>query len=56
MRDGLEDITLLQMLERKDANKARAVCDGLVMNWWVYCTSPTRYMETRKFLLEALSE
>ena len=56
MRDGLEDITLLKMLERKDVGKARAICDGLVTNWWVYCTSPTRYMETRKFLLESLSE
>lgn len=56
MRDGLEDITLLKMLQRRSPEKARAICDGLVNNWWVYCTSPVRYRASRAELLESLSE
>ena len=55
MRDGIEDHTLLSMLEKRDPAAARALCGSMVTNWWVYTTSPTDFRVLRRSLLEALS-
>lgn len=53
-RDGVEDLTLLQMLAEKNPAKAEALADTLVYNWWVYCGSPVQFRQIHKALLEAL--
>ena len=56
MRDGIEDLTLLQQLARKDPGRARALCDQVVTNWWVYVTDPDGFLSVRRDLLEALTQ
>lgn len=54
-RDGIEDLTLLQMLEEHNPQKAQELADRMVFNWWNYCTSPAQFHDIRKSLLESLS-
>lgn len=54
MRDGIEDIALLEMLSEKDSAMARGICDDLITSWWVYCTSPARYRAAKSRLLDSL--
>lgn len=56
MRDGIEDYTLLKMLEKKDPAKAKAICDSVIFNWFVYSTSGTHLNVARRQLLKALAE
>ena len=56
MRDGLEDLTLLQMLTEKNPAVARWLVDSTVTNWWVYIGNPDVYRSTRRDLLKALAE
>lgn len=55
-RDGIEDLTLLQMLSEKSPEMADALTDALITNWWVYVGNPDTYRQTRRELLKALSE
>lgn len=55
-RDGIEDLTLLQMLAEKSPETADALTDALITNWWVYVGSPDTYRQTRRELLRSLSE
>lgn len=55
-RDGIEDLTLLQMLAEKNPSLADWYADSLITNWWVYVGSPELYRETRRNLLKSLSE
>lgn len=55
-RDGIEDLTLLKMLAGKDKDRADAIANSLITNWWVYAGSPSSYRGARRELLKALSE
>ncbi|WP_339071028.1 glycoside hydrolase domain-containing protein [Chitinophaga sp. 212800008-4] len=55
MRDGIYDYELLKMLEQKDAAKAKALVNELIMNFNDYDSSIRYFREVRKRLLEALS-
>lgn len=56
MRDGIEDYTLLKMLEAKNPAAAQRICDAVILNWWVYSTDPDHFNNIRRQLLEYLSE
>ncbi len=56
MRDGIEDYTLLKMLEAKDPAAARQICDAMILNWWVYSTDPEHFDNVRRQMLEKLAE
>lgn len=55
-RDGIDDYQLLRMLEKKDPEKAKALADGIILNFDSYDGSIPFFRKTRKELLEALSE
>lgn len=55
-RDGIEDLTLLQMLSDKNPEAADAITNSMITNWWVYAGSPSLYRGSRRELLKALSE
>lgn len=54
MRDGLEDLALLEMLSLKDPAAAKWIADSIVTNWWVYTGSPSAYRAAKRELLKAL--
>ena len=54
-RDGLEDLTLLQMLAEKDPGAADALANSLITNWWVYVGNPETYRQTRREMFKALT-
>lgn len=54
-RDGMEDLTLVQMLAEKEPATAEYLVNSLITNWWVYAGNPNAYRSTRRELLKALS-
>jgi hypothetical protein len=55
MRDGIYDYELLKMLEKKDAAKAKQFANEIVRNFADYDGSISYFRETRKKMLELLS-
>ena len=55
-RDGIEDLTLLRMLAKKDEGAADAIVNSLITNWWVYAGKPEDYRQAKRWLLQELSE
>jgi hypothetical protein len=54
MREGVEDFALLDMLNRKDPEKAKKIAGDAVTSFTDYVRDPKRFREIRKALLEAL--
>ena len=54
MRDGIEDWELLRLLQKKDAGKARLVCDSVVRSLTDYTLDPSEFREDRMRLIKAL--
>ena len=56
MRDGIADYTLLKMLEKKNPELAKELCRLTVFHWTLYDTEGDHFRETRRQILETLSE
>lgn len=56
MRDGIDDYTLLKMLEKKNPEKAKEFASDLIIRFDKYDESVSYFRKVRKNLLETLSE
>ncbi|MBX2922520.1 MAG: DUF4091 domain-containing protein [Chitinophagaceae bacterium] len=56
MRDGINDYTLLKMLEAKNPTLAKKIIDVMVYKFDLYDTSIWNFRKTRKEILTALEE
>lgn len=54
LRDGVEDYELLKLLEKKDAKKAREICDSVVRSLTDYTLDPAEFRKARTRLIDAL--
>lgn len=56
VRDGIEDYTLLKMLEKKDSTLAHKICGAMIKNWDKYDLDPDHLRTVRHGILEELSK
>lgn len=56
MRDGIEDYTLLKMLQKKNPEEASRLCRSVVYDWTHYDIESSHFRDVRRKILEALSE
>ena len=54
MRDGIEDVALLEMLSDKNPALAMELCNTLIINWFSYSSNPALYRDVKRWLLDAL--
>lgn len=54
MRDGVEDYSLLKMLEQKNPTLAHELCNRIIINWDKYDINPKTFNQIRHKILEAL--
>ncbi|WP_106830818.1 DUF4091 domain-containing protein [Parabacteroides pacaensis] len=55
MRDGIDDYTLLKMIEKRNPQKAKEYANSLILNFNEYDNSVTFFRKVRKNMLELLS-
>jgi hypothetical protein len=56
MRDGVEDYTLLKMLEKKNSKIAQELCNSIIYSWDSYNMDSTKFWQIRHRILIELSK
>jgi len=56
MRDGIRDYDLLKMVEERDPERARELCNSIILGPDKYNTDSEHFNKVRKHMLEFLSE